>query len=328
MPSASVVIPAFNARTSIDRALAAARTQSVRDLEVIVVDDGSSDETALLVDEVSKQDKRVRLLRHELSAGPSVARNTAISHALGKWIVLLDADDAMAPDRVESLVREAELRKLDLLADNVMLVDASTSSPIGEALDPALMRRSDSLPLIDLLSADWPGRNRRYRNLGVAKPIIRRSYLTDSAVSYDPAVRLGEDLLFYSCLVASGAQFGVTDKCGYFYTTNAETLSRRRSPTLELIEVNNKIRDFVRSRQVLKEEGLIELLDEREAALRFQVLTWALRVLDFNFASRMVASLPLPTIVKLVGEKLRERSTEAVGFGQRVCARSGDGGPT
>ena len=321
MPSASIIVPAFNARTSIGRALSAARTQSIRDLEIIVVDDGSFDGTASYVEEIAKQDERVRLFRHKSSGGPSVARNTAISQALGRWIVLLDADDAMAPDRVESLIREAELRKLDLLADNVMLMDASTSSPIGEALNPALMRRSDSLSLTDLLRADWPGRNRRFRNLGVAKPIIRRSFLTDSAVSYDPAVRLGEDLLFYSCLVASGAQFGVTDTCGYLYTTNAETISRRRSPTLELVEVNDKIRSFVRSRRAEKGEGLIELLDEREGALRFQVLTWALKVADFSLASRMVASLPLATMVKLVGEKVRERSIAAAGLSDRAHAR-------
>ena len=96
----SVVIPAYNARDTLSATLDTVRSQTYRELEIIVVDDGSTDDTAELVRRVSAHDARVRLLQQE-NQGVAAARNLAISSANGPYIAPIDADDLWHPRKIE-----------------------------------------------------------------------------------------------------------------------------------------------------------------------------------------------------------------------------------
>jgi glycosyltransferase involved in cell wall biosynthesis len=97
-PLVSALIPAYNAARTVRASVDSVLTQTVEDLEVIVVDDGSSDKTADVVDAIT--DSRVRLVRQP-NGGAAAARNTALSLARGRWVALLDADDLWLPKKLE-----------------------------------------------------------------------------------------------------------------------------------------------------------------------------------------------------------------------------------
>jgi glycosyltransferase involved in cell wall biosynthesis len=97
-PSVSVVIPTRDRSPLLALTLRSALWQRGADEEIIVVDDGSSDETPQMVARV--RDTRVRVIRHETSQGVSAARNTGIAEARGEWIAFLDDDDLWAPDKL------------------------------------------------------------------------------------------------------------------------------------------------------------------------------------------------------------------------------------
>jgi glycosyltransferase involved in cell wall biosynthesis len=99
----SVIIPAFNAAVYIRQTLNSVLAQTYEDLEVIVVDDGSTDATSAIVEEFANKDARVQLVR-QCNAGVGAARNTAIGKAHGKYIAPLDADDLFFPDKLEKQV--------------------------------------------------------------------------------------------------------------------------------------------------------------------------------------------------------------------------------
>lgn len=99
-PRASVVVPAFNADRTIRRAIGTVTGQTFTDLEIIVVDDGSTDATADKVRAVT--DERVHLVTHERNRGAAIARNSGISAAHGTYIAFLDADDEWFPEKLES----------------------------------------------------------------------------------------------------------------------------------------------------------------------------------------------------------------------------------
>ena len=103
-PLASVIVPAYNCEPYIDKCLGSLQRQGFRDFEVIVVDDGSTDGTAAVVDSFVNADSRFRLIRTE-NHGVSHARNTALDHMAGDFVLFVDADDWVAPDYVETLVR-------------------------------------------------------------------------------------------------------------------------------------------------------------------------------------------------------------------------------
>lgn len=95
----SVVIPLYNKEASIKKSLMSVLSQSYQDFEVVIVDDGSTDNSVAKVEEI--QDSRVHLIRQE-NGGPGKARNTGVKNARGEWIVLLDADDELLPDGLET----------------------------------------------------------------------------------------------------------------------------------------------------------------------------------------------------------------------------------
>lgn len=94
----SVIIPAFNAEGTLPRALATVSTQTLKPLEVIVVDDGSRIPVEAMR---SRMDERVRIVRQK-NSGAAAARNRGISEARGEWIAFLDADDEWLPHRLEA----------------------------------------------------------------------------------------------------------------------------------------------------------------------------------------------------------------------------------
>lgn len=97
-PYFSVVIPAYNAENHIKRTLASVLQQSFSDFEIVVVNDGSTDNTTAVIKECA--DKRISIIEIE-NSGVSIARNTGIRHAKGKYIAFLDADDIWHPDRLQ-----------------------------------------------------------------------------------------------------------------------------------------------------------------------------------------------------------------------------------
>ena len=101
----SVIIPLYNKEKSVAKSLQSVLSQSYKDFEVVVVDDGSTDASASIVESMS--DSRVRLIRQE-NGGPSKARNTGVKNAKGEWIIFLDADDELLRDSIEYFTKLIE----------------------------------------------------------------------------------------------------------------------------------------------------------------------------------------------------------------------------
>ena len=102
-PLVSVIIPAYNAAATVEATIRSALGQSLRSIEVIVVDDGSTDATAKLVSRLVKTDRRLRLVQTE-NKGVAHARNLGIEHARGTFITPLDADDVWHPSKLEKQI--------------------------------------------------------------------------------------------------------------------------------------------------------------------------------------------------------------------------------
>lgn len=101
VPFFSIVIPVYNREREIVRALNSCLTQSFADIEVVVVDDASQDQTRSAV--ASLGDPRIVLVTHEQNRGVCPTRNTGIRHSQGKWVLLLDSDDELLPDALKKI---------------------------------------------------------------------------------------------------------------------------------------------------------------------------------------------------------------------------------
>lgn len=97
----SIVMPAHNAGRYMEAAARSVTAQSFGDWELLVIDDGSADNTAVLAQSFAEKDDRIRLLRNERNLGAALSRNRGIAAARGEWIAFLDSDDLWMPDKLE-----------------------------------------------------------------------------------------------------------------------------------------------------------------------------------------------------------------------------------
>ena len=103
-PVVSVLIANFNGGTYVLDALTSAARQSLRDIEIIFIDDASTDASLAIARDFARTDDRVRVIALEANSGPSGARNAGLAPARGRWAAILDSDDFMHPDRLERML--------------------------------------------------------------------------------------------------------------------------------------------------------------------------------------------------------------------------------
>ncbi|NEO89602.1 MAG: glycosyltransferase [Moorea sp. SIO3G5] len=190
-PKVSVIVPAYNVRSYISEALVSLERQSYREFEVLIVDDGSTDDTAELVKPFCRRDSRFQLLQKS-NGGLSSARNYGIRHARASYIALLDADDVYKPDKLANHVavldREPEVG-----------VVYSASQAIRDDGSPTIMRLSGkpvmSDPLLALLCKNF---------IGHGSNGVFRSCLVDEVGEFDEGLRSSEDIDFWLRIAATG----------------------------------------------------------------------------------------------------------------------------
>lgn len=157
-PMVSVVMPVYNASAYLREAIESILSQTLTSLELIIVDDNSTDDSAAVVEPYLNADRRVRLLRHQQNLGNYPARNAGMAIAQGQFVAVMDADDISLPRRLEQQV-DFLRRHPDhvMIGSRVLLVDSerdpiapgtAVNSPIGpladlptthDAIDAALM---------------------------------------------------------------------------------------------------------------------------------------------------------------------------------------------
>ncbi|WP_176445642.1 glycosyltransferase family 2 protein [Blastococcus mobilis] len=219
MAKVSVIIPAYNAEEFLERAVRSALAQTHRDLEVIVVDDGSADATSGVALRIAEEDRRVRALRNGENSGVSASRNRAIALASGEWIALLDADDTWLPQRLEALLAAAN--GADVVCDDLLFINESRTGTT--AVDYWSLcgwvglrrRRPYWLTLAEFIRYD----------LGLLKPIMRRDFLTAHEMWYDTNLRVTEDYYLYFRILAAGARWRQLPDGYYLYLRHANSLT-------------------------------------------------------------------------------------------------------
>jgi glycosyltransferase involved in cell wall biosynthesis len=122
-PRASFVIPAFNADRWVSKAIWSCRNQTIKQIEIIVINDGSTDGTKDILDWHAKEDARVRVI-HDTNHGRSHARNTGNQLAESNLILVLDADDMATRNRVKDTIAAFQLKKADFLFGSFFMVDS------------------------------------------------------------------------------------------------------------------------------------------------------------------------------------------------------------
>lgn len=305
IPLVSVVMANYNGGRYVQAALHSALAQSLRDIEIVVVDDASTDGSAEHVAATAEHDARVRLLRADRNQGPAAARNRGLDAARGRWLAVLDSDDLMHPERLENLLAAAESERDDIIADDLLIFDDDPRIPITTCLHG----KSAAAPFrVD--AATYVAANTLFRggqSLGYLKPVMRADFVRACGVRYDPTLRIAEDYDFILRLLLAGARFRVVPQLTYFYRKHAQSISHRLSR--RTLEPMLAAHDRVQAASAQTDHRLQAAMHRRRASLQsaldFDDLVVALK--QRRFGDALAAAVRHPYAAALLRRPLIDR---------------------
>lgn len=219
----SIVIPALDASAVIRNSVASALRQSHANLEVIVVDNGSSDDTCDIVREISQLDGRVRLVESG-HTGVSNARNMGIEKAKGEFIAFCDADDEMAQDALSSLLKRAHVADIVVGGMSFDIYDEN-----GNAVSS--LARQFTVPF----GVQGEGLGQYFEDLwaenylqSCCSKLYSVRFLRKSGVRFDECLSSYEDLSFVLDCLSHGASItAIPDICYRYFRSTSESNSTR-----------------------------------------------------------------------------------------------------
>lgn len=221
-PAISVVMANYNGAAHIAAAVRSVLTQTASDLELVLSDDGSGDDSVQRALAEAAGDERMKIVRGPAQTGPAAARNRALAVARGAWIAIVDNDDLIEPDRLSRLVSAAEQDGADIAADDLLTFYEDS------ARTPHRHLKLDAPRWVS--AADYAASNILMRGgaqLGYLKPIFKRALL--GANAYDETLRIGEDSDLVLRLLIGGAKMRIYPEAGYHYRKHAGSISHRLS---------------------------------------------------------------------------------------------------
>ncbi|HEY6608786.1 MAG TPA: glycosyltransferase family 2 protein, partial [Candidatus Limnocylindria bacterium] len=261
-PELSVVVPVFNVEAYLRECLDSVLSQSLRDLEVIVVDDGSTDGSPAIIADYASRDARVRTLRQE-NAGQGPARNLGVSHARGEFLAFLDADD-LIPDGAYAFMLES-LRR----SGSDFSVGAARRLEGGELVGPSWNAAVHERDHIGVTIDDFPA---ALGDVIACNRMFRRAFW-DEHVGGFPAGILYEDHVPMVTAFLRAARFDVLKRPTYTWRIREDGTSTGQQ--------KHELRNLT-DRVEVKRQAL-ELVD-REASEVVRA-AWIGRVIDIDFAA-------------------------------------------
>ncbi|MFN7110049.1 MAG: glycosyltransferase family 2 protein [Brevundimonas sp.] len=223
----TVVVAAFNVEAYVDEALLSIRGQSLDAIEILVVDDRSTDGTRERLVRQSLLDPRIRIIDGP-GNGPAAARNMAIGQAQGRWIAIVDADDVIEPDRLARLTAEGDRHAVDAVADNMIAFYEEDPTRDHPWIDAAVWPTPRALTFQDLMNGGLGAPPAP--ELGYLKPVLRRARLAQLGDVYRENLVIGEDFDLMARWTAAGFTYRYEPQAGYRYRRRVSSLSYRLSP--------------------------------------------------------------------------------------------------
>jgi succinoglycan biosynthesis protein ExoO len=225
-PDVSFIVATYNAALFVRQAIQSALDQRGATIEIVVVDDGSTDATPDIVQAMALADPRIQLLRRATNAGPSAARNEAMARAQGHWLAILDGDDLVLPDRSRRLLDLAALSCADVVADNFERFLTEDDSSGGTMIPRGAEPYAFAVDTASFLRANCAFDTSPF-TLGAVKAMFRADFLKAHGITHREGLDFGEDFLFCLKCLAAGGRFVVTSEMFYRYRKHRGSQSWR-----------------------------------------------------------------------------------------------------
>ncbi len=214
-PKVSVILPFYNAQRTLDRSIRGILKQTHRNIEFILIDDGSTDDSQKIAREYVAKDGRIHLICKP-NSGVSSSRNIGLDAATGDWIYFVDADDWIELDAIEAFMAAATSPACDFVVSDFYRVQGETMSykhgPVA-----GLISREKYAEFMSSRPANF-----YYTSLW--NKMFRRSIIEDNHMRFDTSMRFGEDHVFILKYMSLIDRVALIDRALYYYIDNEGSL--------------------------------------------------------------------------------------------------------
>ncbi len=279
----SIIIPLYNKEKYIERCLESIIGQGLpfKDYEIIIVDDGSKDSGGELVQNYTNKNEYLNLhLLKQKNQGPSAARNKGIDKAIGNYLYFLDADDLLANDVLENLLKLTEQNNLEILEFETKELEEASIAAITESLNEKPKEKSilvtDGLTFI----AEKDFRNQAWRYL------IKRSFLLDTGVRFIEAMRAYEDLVFTATVILKSSRIARVDLAAHRYIKVAGSIVTTKNPKKNLEFIQGMVNAVEELDKLIEHEDSLNAIYTRvknKLEAKQQAIVYALLIRAFKY---------------------------------------------
>ena len=249
MKCVSIVIPVYNLEKYLEECLNSVIHQTYTNLEIILLDDGSCDQSLKICQEFESKDKRIKVFSHP-NKGVSYTRNRGIEIATGEYLMFVDGDDYLKPLWVENYVKAAEKSNADVVIGGLTFL-----------LETEEMIQKKPLVLGEFSKNLWncicTKNNEIYGY--VPNKLYRTEFIKSKCVLFDETMKAQEDLDFALSAYNAGEKFILIDECGYIYRY---VPGKRNHPILQYIKNQLKLLKMAKDSVDLQKEQEITVIQK------------------------------------------------------------------
>lgn len=263
----SIIIPVFNTEEYLSKCLDSVCSQTLEDIEIICVDDGSSDDSLNILKEYAKKDERIRIISKE-NEGQGIARNIGIKEARGEYVGFVDSDDFVKKDMFEKLYQHANKNNLDIAMCKVSEFNNVThevndnlwyySLGVFRDFDKEIFNHEDTSDFTCEISVTPYNK------------IYKRSLLWDNNIHFAENLIFEDELFFYDVYLKA-KRISIVDENLYYYRTNRKGSTVEKSSEKDYSDI---IPIFKQIREKIIETGNYDLYKVKVANRFIHLILW------------------------------------------------------
>lgn len=219
----SIIIPIYNVEKYLDRCMESLLNQTLKDIEIIMVDDGSPDNCPKMCDDYAKQDSRVKVI-HKKNAGLGLARNSGLEVATGEYVAFVDSDDFTDVDAYRSLYENAQKRNADVVYAGFLMQHSDNTESECFVLDKEWKGKEINTFLKSLIYDSLPDKETIW--MSVWNAIYKRKVIENNNIRFlSEREYLSEDVVFHTMLLPLCRKVVCIPKTFYHYCYNGASLT-------------------------------------------------------------------------------------------------------
>lgn len=231
----SVIIPVYNVEAYLERCIQSVLQQTYSNLEILCVNDGSTDKSGDILDHLASKDDRIIVIHHEQNQGLPAARNTALRRASGSYIGFVDSDDYISPDFYEKLIRPFQNDLVDIAVCGYYKEESDTVTTVSN---------KKKVPTVPMPFRDFfPYMYERDNYLSVASYVCTRLFRRKLIIADDQSLNvtfqpyISEDLLFMAEICTKCNLIQYIDEPLYYYFQRSNSIVHNKKKLLKSMDI-------------------------------------------------------------------------------------------